>query len=432
MKRNNLYSGFVFLFSPLLIFIHSCFSHRSGADDRNLKFLGLLFFVYFGWTYSVPESSNGDEVRFLELFDEVNRDIHDIGSLVNYIIEGKSPTEFFVPCCAFLSSFIGVQLYFSLLSVTYGFFFIECLVIVKRFLVRGDIASTLFSFLLFLFFSLIYPFWNSINGVRFGTVTMIFLIGLIRTVEKKGFYTPMIFAPFIHFGSLIFLLSYLLILYSKIFAKLNLHLLYGLFFLSFLLNFFFSDFLINIFGSIGDSFSNMESKTAQEFSGYGNQEFVSELRLEKDKLNWNVKLEGKLSYYLPLLFNTLIYIRMYSKGKSNDANLELQVLQKIALSFFIVVNLFSPGVASVERYSNISLMLLIYTIGNEQNIEYLGVDFFLRFVIVIILLALSILKIRGGFDLVDINLIQPVFFAWLNDVNIRIVEIWESTGGFNR
>jgi hypothetical protein len=377
----------------------------------------------------VPEASNGDEVRFQELYYEINQNINSISDLVNHVLTSKAPLEFLVPFLAYLAW--NMKIYFLLLSVIYGVIFINVIRIfrtkLESFSSNADLNKSAYGYWFYLIYiSNFYPFWNSINGFRFASVSMLFFILVVTNMKNSIRWLMMISLLIFHNSAAILIIFYGGITIFQL-DKLNKNIFFGLYFLSLLYLILDLKVLSSYLPDLVGIFGNEENNTVKALQGYTDSDFLSEKSAEIQSLNWNVRLNNFLSSTMRFLMVLFFYLGFRGKDlpKLSIFNTRLFYLSICLFSF---TNFLSGEVGSIERFYGPAFMIMSFLFFSYSDNQRLVL---LKFFIFLIVFIQFVLQFRVGFDLIGINLFQPLVFGAFNDVSMRLVEIWEAYGGFN-
>ena len=213
MAINFLQTLFYFSLSPLLTSYSILYGSISNAKWSNWKGWSLLlFFFFYGAIYFVPESSNNDEVRFQEIYFEISQNISSFSELFYYVLDSKAPLELLVPIVAFISN--NETIYFILLSLIYGIIFVKIISIFRvtsKISVDNNKELATGYWVILIYITNLYPFWNCINGFRFASASMLFFIAIVSDISNAKRWAVLFLTLIFHNSALLMILIYFLV-----------------------------------------------------------------------------------------------------------------------------------------------------------------------------------------------------------------------------
>jgi hypothetical protein len=425
MAINFLQTLFYFSLSPLLTSYSILYGSISNAKWSNWKGWSLLlFFFFYGAIYFVPESSNNDEVRFQEIYFEISQNISSFSELFYYVLDSKAPLELLVPIVAFISN--NETIYFILLSLIYGIIFVKIISIFRvtsKISVDNNKELATGYWVILIYITNLYPFWNCINGFRFASASMLFFIAIVSDISNAKRWAVLFLTLIFHNSALLMILIYFLVSYLDIKYR-NLNFLFYIYLVTLVYSFLdlklISNYLPNLIDLIGDE----DNASVKSFKGYADSDYLFEKNSEFNNLNWNVKLSSFLSKISTFLIAFITFVGLKSNNLSKKVNFQFFYISMLFLS---VSNVLADEIGSIERFNGPALLLLVYSLFSVDSQSYP----ILRKILIVVLFLLFLLNFRNSFDLTDVRLFQPVIFAAFNDVSLRLVEVWEAYGGIN-
>jgi hypothetical protein len=361
----------------------------------------LLVSVFFGLSF-VISTTGGDSVRYaadLKEYHQMNISLAQV--LDNAYAEGDSKLDIYQPLVTWGVSFFtdNTKVLFALFALVFGFFWFKSLIIIRAHI---DIPLKGLASLAFVYIALTNPIWQ-INGMRMWTAVGAFFYGIILVHlqnQKKG-WIFLVLPILIHFSLVISLVLYVI---YRIFPKINMNILFGVFIFTFFLGELNLDFM-------RDSFKLLPS-LIQSKEGYLGEEYVEILNEKAEDHAIHFILAGILSKYSVLIMAVLIYFNLaFKKVKPQK---ELSVFFSIALIFMSFSNLAS-SVPSGGRFMTLSNMILITTFLFFLN-QKIKMNRNVKIILSFILLYVIVFKIRTGLDFVGL------FFFIGNPIVIWFVE----------
>ena len=421
-KINNI---FLFVCWPFLTLYFNFINIDPFDRSKNIQLQRniLLFLFFFGFNYFVLSSTNSDDYRFQQAYYYFQNSIHSLNELYSYVINSKAPTEFFFPLITYFvcKSFASLQVFFIALSVFFGYFYSYN---AKFFIIYSENNNYKLLKWVFLFFLLIFPFWDSINGFRFAAGSHMFFYFLTKNFDFlenkfKKFslnYLTFFIPIFIHSSLSLAIFCFFVVI---LFPKYKFY--FYLFLLSWSMNFFKIVDKLNLNDFVSKyNFGPEEQK--KSLDGYVQKDTIESNKVFYSSLNWNIKLQDNLK-------NIIILIVVISLYKKINLNFKIITLEYFNLALILIsIGLFlGIEVSSFARYINTGLLFLFLCFSRLNTLfEHRWMNFMFKSGILIYL----ILLFRWSFDLIPLNSLLPSFSIFNQD-KLKLVEWWEKYGGIN-
>jgi hypothetical protein len=353
LKNKDKNANLLFLIWPLLSVYTAIVNYRANWAKNAIW----LFVIYFGFSMTILEFSDGERYRdrFLQLTTE------DI-NVSNYFerVLSESP-DFIEPFITYyLSRITGdYRILFAVFGLIFGYFYSRNIWLLINSSV-GIIKQ--FSIVLIITLALIMPFWT-IVGFRFNTAFHIFLFGLLNYYihNKKSYLLFIIISPLLHFS---FIIPSIILLIIEILG----YKYYKIYFYLFLLSFFVEQLNVSI---LSDGASFLPEVFSKRVNDYTSEEYVESVgkyqSITRDDVNLYVVLYRRaLSFTIIVLFS-IVYFKSLDLIKKNKL---LSKLFCFTLFFYSFSN-FISSVPSAGRFFMISQVtaisfLLLFFQNNKE------------------------------------------------------------------
>ncbi|RPA66589.1 hypothetical protein EF405_20095 [Cyclobacteriaceae bacterium YHN15] len=412
-QSNKKYALFYWLIWPFGAFLWSVKNMRSEIAMTIL----LLFCVFFGLTFVVPEDIEGaaDSARYARELRNMHANPLSFEQFKNYLYSDETnKVDIYQPLVTWvISLFTGNPKWlFAFFALVFGYFYLKN---IRMLIEEIQGKYHFFLILMLILFVLTNPIWN-INGVRMWTAAQVFLYGLMIVYLKgnrNGFLWAFL-SLFIHF-SFAFPLS-LLILYQ--FIPKNTWFLFLFFIGSFLITELnieyirgFSENLPDVFQSKANAYTN--DQVLERFSDSSVTQY-----------SWHVIFARRAQSYLMLFLLTFMFLQ---KEKLKNYNTLSLGFLNLALYFTSWANLAAllPSGGRFMLIAN-SLTLIAVILYFEKKDSLVKWEKLIQFSVPFILFIV-VFKIREGADYFGFLTIigNPVVALFVED-NVPFIDFVKS------
>lgn len=333
----------IYLINPFIAFIASLFS----VDKRSSRVVLYLWFILFGFSFLPMQEVTGDSYGYYEKFLQFQTS--EFPGIVNDYFTGQSNYKDLYEYFAYwlVKSFTdNYHVFFALLAVVFGFFYIKSL---KMIVAYFDRDNYWISMLLVLLFMLSNPIYN-INGFRFWTAAWMGVYGALKVLkERKYQYCLLIAATFlVHGGFSVFIFLFLL---GFILRK-HVNIISVIYIISFFLS------VVSVSSLLEPYIGNMPLFFSNFLDSYAEEGTVAEKLLGREQLPFYARFFKKTpTYYLNIMTILLLYL-----NRKKIIDISKNSLFVFALVILIMCNLLDTSVLSVSgRYLRIAEAFVIFT-----------------------------------------------------------------------
>jgi hypothetical protein len=334
----------IWIFNPFISAI--ILFGKSKWSGNVIPFLLLSFF--FGISFTLPNGSNADALRYAAELHLANSKYEPIDLFLSDVYKEESTKiDVYQPVVTWIvSRFTNNDKWlFGVFSLVFGFFWFGSIRLL-RLLLPSKLDTTMT--LIFLLFALSNPIW-SINGVRMWTAVSAFFYGLLRLhyLEDRNGLVFLILSIFVHFSLVICLVLYV---FCLVLLKGNLTLIYFTYLLSLLIR----ELDLELFRNY---FEFLPAFT-QTRKGYLDDEYRLEINDAAQMRSFHIQLYIQITKYLIIAMSSWLYFSMKTRKLATKSKISEFFI--ITLIYATFAN-FASQVPSGGRFMTLSNLLTIFT-----------------------------------------------------------------------
>jgi len=370
-----------------------------------------LFCIYFGFTFTIRESTTADSARIIMHFKEMSISGTSLSEILgSFYSSGSNNIDIVQSLISFIVSRFtsDFRILYAVFGLVFGYFYSRNIWLLVN---KTNSRILLLPVTVLLAFVVVNGIWN-INGFRYYTAAQIFIYGAL-SFFLEGKKHKLLFAALSILVHWSFMIAVLILLFYIIVRNRT-----RIYFILFVVSFFMAAIEMDIIRQLFESYA---PATIQESrSGYLNPHVKESIEKSQMATNWYIR--GHLEVMKWFIFISFVYI--FLRGiRRIKLHKQLLSLFNFSLLFYAIINIVS-GVPSIGRFYTIANMLslaLIFLYLQKIDINFSP---WLKRIAMPLLLLYIIVKLRFAFEFLGVTLLfgNPLF-AWLVKDQIPLIDI---------